>query len=117
MSAKSMRAAYDKLYAAGLRPLLDYELEVCRAECPSCGAGARDPDALFLPLAVCCHGHEPVVHCSAGCPDHAIVAALEAGPMNWRALAEELFEVASRLAVMLDDALDGRAAQVMRRAA
>ncbi len=36
----------------GLAPIIDAELELVRAECPSCRAGARDPLGLYRPLAV-----------------------------------------------------------------
>ena len=41
-----------KLRAAGLRPVIDTDLDLVRADCPDCRAGDRDPLGLWRPLAV-----------------------------------------------------------------
>jgi hypothetical protein len=49
----------------GLAPIIDAELELVRAECPSCRAGARDPLGLYRPLAVISRGDVTRFFCDA----------------------------------------------------
>ncbi len=49
----------------GLAPIIDPELELVRAECPSCRAGARDPLGLYRPLAVIPRGDATRFFCDA----------------------------------------------------
>ncbi len=49
----------------GLAPIIDTELELVRAECPSCRAGARDPLGLYRPLAVIPRGDITRFFCDA----------------------------------------------------
>lgn len=104
MSAKAMRRAYDRLDAAGLRPIVDAEMATVKADCPACHGGDADPEGIYLPLSVACYGQAPRVRCASGCSDSAITAALEAGPTDWRAVAHELLDVARGLVVLLDAA-------------
>ena len=55
-TARVPRANLDQLAgqlrAQGLRALVDPVLDLVRADCPDCDAGATDPDGIYLPLAV-----------------------------------------------------------------
>lgn len=104
MSARTLRRTFDRLDAGRLRPVVDDELSIVRADCPACDAGAADPLGMYRPLAVSYFTETPRVWCSTGCSDAAITAALEAGPTDYRALALELLDVARGLVVLLDEA-------------
>lgn len=109
MSARILRLVVDRLEAARLRPVVDDELSIVRADCPACDAGAADPLEMYRPLSVSYFTETPRVWCSTGCSDAAITTALEAGPTDYRELAHELLDVARGLVVLLDAATDAGA--------
>jgi hypothetical protein len=104
MSAKLMRRTWDSLDAANLLPVEDRPMELIRAECPSCRGGSTDPLGLWRPMTASCYQRDqtPRLWCAAGCSDEAIAAALQAGPVNWQAVAYELLDIARGLVVLLD---------------
>lgn len=109
-----MRRSYDALDAAGLAPLMDYELEIVRAECPACQAGAADPQGIYRPLSVACHGRDPITWCSAGCSDLSVAEALRTEPIDWRTIALEAQDIATD-ALMLASEAAHRATRPQRR--
>jgi len=99
--------AYDVLGDAGLRPVLDTELERVLSECPSCFGGATDPEGIFRPLVVGCFSRDrlaPVrMLCTAsGCQPDRIRAALNEPPVDWQALASEYEAIATDAIAQLD---------------
>ena len=97
--------------AAGLRPILDPVMQTVLTECPACYAGASDPDGLWRPLLIACHGKPVRMICRAGCSTTTVERALREPPADWRAtalqweaIAHELLSIAQGLVIALDTA-------------
>lgn len=52
MSNPKLTAIAADLERRGLQPVIDHELDLVRAECPDCHAGATDPAKLWRPLEI-----------------------------------------------------------------
>lgn len=102
-----LRDTYDVLDAAGLRPVLDVELERCLAACPACHGETSDPHGIYRPLIVGCYSRDreaPVrMLCTAsGCQPDRIREALNAPPVDWQAIALEYEALAADALAQLD---------------
>lgn len=94
------------LTAADLSPIVDHPMAVVRSECPACFLGEADPLRIHRPLVIH-HAAQPMrLACPSGCTREQIRAALLAGPVDWRSIAEEYRSFALELVAVVDTLLD-----------
>lgn len=111
-AAKNLREVMAVMQTAGLRPIADPVICVVRADCPVCDAGTADPLGIHRPLEIGCWVSRPEhpvrLNCSSGCDPAAIRRALQAPPVDWRALSAEYEALAADCLAALDAALAQR---------
>jgi Zn ribbon nucleic-acid-binding protein len=69
MNLARLESIVATLAAEGLRPVIDRDLHLVRADCPACHAGENDPIGLWRPLEVIPRRERTIAICAA-CGGH-----------------------------------------------